>query len=510
MKRIFLSIALPVFFAVACNARTENHSIAANPVDSATVTSELSRQLHDSETPPSWDTDDIADLRRAIADSNEHGLRPEDYHQSALASPNLKWGERALLATDAYLTLASHLQDGKVDAQRLAARWENSSNAKAITRELHRALTGNRIAESLDDFAPRQEEYLALKRVLAKMQASTSDKSWQSIPDGPVLHPETHSERVPLLRQRLQQRPNQASDPTFYDPALVGAVKQFQRKAHLTPDGLIGPDTRHRLNISPQDRLDIIRVNLERWRWLPNDLGERHVRVSITDYRLEAYDSGTMVGSHAVVVGKDYRQTPIFSDQITHLVINPWWIVPHSLAVKDLLPQFQQDPAIIDKKHYEIRDPAGEVVDPDDLDWHDYNETDFPFEVRQRPGRDNALGRVKFIFPNKHDVYLHDTPSQYQFDKTQRDFSSGCIRVEHPFSLAKWLLRDDKDWTGQRLADTVESGRNVTITPEVPVPVHLMYWTALIRDGGLQFPADIYQRDNKVLAALNAHRPEEH
>lgn len=505
----FILILNVLIFISACSAETDNPSQSLHKDSHVLLASKMTQQFLLSPERPSWDKQDLNSLHRAIEASAEHGLNPKDYHKERLEAGSLKQEERELLAIDAYFALATHLRDGKVDPQSYQAKWDIDNNVIQLASELTNALKNNRVEESLNTFAPQHQEYLHLKKALVELRDKSNPDNWKPIPSDQSLTPGMRSEHLVQVKKRLDKKVDaEADDSNLYDKDLETAVKQFQRNASLTPDGVLGPETIEKLNVSLENKREIIRVNMERWRWLPDDLGKRHVRVSIADYSLQAYDNGRIVGNHDVVVGKVYRQTPMFSDEISHLVINPWWIVPHSLAVKDLLPKFQNNPDIIQEKHYEIRDRSEEVVDPEDINWEDYSKTRFPFEVRQKPGSENALGRIKFIFPNKHDVYLHDTPAQHLFDKTQRDFSSGCIRVKNPFALAQWILDDKKNWDKQQLISAVEDGKKRTLTLDKPLPIHLVYWTVIVKGDTLQFPADIYDRDNKVLAALNTPSPD--
>ena len=280
---------------------------------------------------------------------------------------------------------------------------------------------------------------------------------------------------------------------------------RFQRRANLDPDGVVGPATTRLLNLKPRERVDQIRVNLERWRWLPANPGDRHLRINIADYRLEAHEHNHITRVHDVIVGQYYRKTPVFSANLTYAILNPWWETPARLARLDKLPIFQKSPEKVEKLGFQVLDQDGKVLNTREIDWQKYNPSHFPFRLRQQPGPQNALGRIKFMLPNRHDVYLHDTPSRELFDKTRRDFSSGCIRVKDPVGLAEWVFRDNEDWPRERIERTIASGRETRVTLKQPVQTHLLYWTVVSSEetGDIRFIDDIYDRDPPVLGALN-------
>ncbi len=318
--------------------------------------------------------------------------------------------------------------------------------------------------------------------------------------------------RAQQLRSRLARvgllDAEQALNADRFDENVEAAVKTFQLRANLEPDGIVGPMTLRQLNLCAADRVAQVRANLERWRWLPDDLGTRHIRVNIADFRLEARAGGVVEREHKVVVGKTYRRTPVFSDEIEYLVFNPWWETPRRLAVQDKLPQFSQDPAAINRLGFEIVDAEGNNVDPATIDWKTVTGATFPYRLRQRPGPENAVGRVKLMFPNAHNVYLHDTPTKSLFEKTRRDFSSGCIRVEDALDLAEWVLAGTPGWERARIDSVVASGATMTVNVASRVPVHVLYLTAVPDgEGGIRFIDDLYARDAAVIAALDAPSP---
>jgi murein L,D-transpeptidase YcbB/YkuD len=255
-------------------------------------------------------------------------------------------------------------------------------------------------------------------------------------------------------------------------------------------------------------------VNLERLRWLPDNLGRRHVLVNIAAAELQLVENGEETLSMRVVTGRPYRQTPVFSGEISYLVFNPYWHVPHSIATRDQLPEIQKDRSYLDRLQLKVFQGWGtnaQPIDPSTIDWASLSQNRFPYRIRQEPGPHNALGRVKFMFPNPHSVYLHDTPSRGLFAKAERTFSSGCIRLERPIELAEHLLSDHAQWSPQRIQSVLKNpSAEQSVSLRTRVPVHLQYWTAWAdADGTIHFRNDAYQRDGAVLKALNATAPTE-
>jgi len=290
-----------------------------------------------------------------------------------------------------------------------------------------------------------------------------------------------------------------------YDSELVRAVRQFQSRHGLEPDGRIGENTLTALNVTPARRAEQVQVNLERWRWLRRPPQSRYLQINIAAFELRLVDGERTVLRKPVIVGLDYRQTPVFSDLVRYLVFNPSWTVPYRLAVLDKLPEIRRDPSYLEKYGFILYQAGSSaVVDPGTVDWSRVSIGRFPYRLVQQPGPWNALGQVKFMFPNRYGVYLHDTPSRELFSHAQRAFSSGCIRVADPLVLAETLLRG-QHWNRERIDAVLAAGATETVYLDQPVPIHIEYWTAWVDDAGLlQFRNDIYQRDGPLLAALSA------
>jgi len=285
-----------------------------------------------------------------------------------------------------------------------------------------------------------------------------------------------------------------------YTVELAEAVKQFQRRHGLTDDGAITPAVVAEMNVPLDERIQRIRLNLERWRWLPRNLGERYILVNIPEARLEVWDHGDVPITMRTVVGKQDTPTPIFNDVMTHVVFSPFWNVPPEIAEGETLPEVLKDPEFLTRQNMEVLDASGNPVDASSIDLSDPTK----YRFRQRPGTDNSLGLVKFMFPNQFDVYLHDTPANSLFARASRSFSHGCVRLEQPVALARYVLRDQHEWTEERIDEAMHSGEERHVKLKNPIPVYLGYWTARVSaDGLVQFRKDIYGIDQRQIALLN-------
>ena len=459
-------------------------------------------------------------LIAAIADAGNHGLNPFDYHWDLLSElehrspeqiPEELLADLDLVFSDAFLVFGSHLQGGKVNPQTLDPEWHVSHRKQELTELLETALASSTIASALDSLSPSHPAYSRLVQARKDMM-QWIDEPWDMLPPGPSIRPGDLDPRIPQIRHRLillgdlQEPAATLAEIERYGDLLVTAVPGFQARHGLEPDGIIGRDTLTALNMMPVERVRQIDASLERWRWLPEHLGERFVIVNIAGYELKMIDRGREVIRKRVIVGQPYRQTPLFNDQIRYLVINPTWTVPRTLMIHDQLPRIIRDPGYLERMNIRVYRGWGKdrvLVDPETIDWASLSVNNFPYQLIQQPGPRNALGRIKFMFPNKHAIYLHDTPSQGLFSNNERTFSSGCIRVEQPFDLADALLAGNPAWTPQTLREVVRSGESRKAVLQTPVPVYLQYWTAWVDDSGQrQFRPDIYNRDGRLLARL--------
>jgi len=420
-----------------------------------------------------------------------------------------------LLLTDAFLLHASHRLAGRVDPETLQANWVAFSPEADLAAILRRALASGRVRETLESLDPVHPDYRRLRQALRELREIMARGEWPLIPVGPNLESGMVDERVPLLRARLIAGGDLeagAGDSEEFDAPLAEAVRRFQARHGLGIDGVVGLLTRAELNVSARKRAEQIEVNLERRRWLFNAIPEdRYILINIAGYRMTVHEGLATVLEKKVVVGASYRHTPLFSERMQYIDINPFWNIPPTIAVRDILPNIRKDPGYLSREKIRVfsnwRDDAREL-DASSIDWTKVGPGHFPYKLRQDPGPRNSLGRIKFIFPNRFSVYLHDTPHRELFDKPTRDFSSGCIRVEAPLVLAAYLLQDTPSWNLETLTAAVASGRQQVIPLDRPIPVHIQYWTAWVdEDNAMQFRYDIYKRDEELARALAALQP---
>ncbi len=446
------------------------------------------------------------------------GLDPLDYHlvgldrllarEASESSVDL-WADVDILLTDAFLTLAGHLVSGRVDPETFDSEWSAQRREVDIGQVLEKAVSAAAPEAALRGLHPSHSGYFLLRAALETYRGLVAAGGWEPIAEGPILRPGDNDPRIPALRARLRVTDRSVSlgaTPELYDDDLIAAVVRFQLRHGLGSDGVVGEKTLAALNVAAEERVRQIELNLERWRWLPQDLGSRYVLVNIPDFRLVVVEEEKTVLEMRVAVGRRYRRTPVFSDTMRYLVVNPSWDVPRKLAVQDKLPEIQKDASYLERMGFLVVQGWGAdqvLVDPASVDWSQITPSQFPYHLRQLPGPLNALGRIKFMFPNRFNVYLHDTPDRRVFLASERDVSSGCIRLEQPRALADLLLSGSPRWTTEVIDATLAGGKETTMTLERPVPVHLLYWTAWAdAEGTVHFRRDLYGRDQALAEAL--------
>ncbi len=436
-----------------------------------------------------------------------------------------------LLLTDTFLIYGSHLLSGRVNPETFDPEWIAARRGANLAAVLEEALGSGTVGEKLRGLLPRQPGYGRLKEALVTYRNIALGGGWEPVPSHQTLESGVRSASVVSLRRRLAatgdlpaaaspptaDRPPVAGDPSrpatpdweLFDDEVDRAVRHFQRRHGLGEDGVVGEGTFAALNVSVDRRIHQIELNLERWRWLPEDLGARHIFVNIAAFALEVMERDSVALEMKVIVGRPYRRTPVFSDTMTYLVLSPYWHVPHNLAVQDKLPLVQRDPSYFTAQKIRVYDGWGtdaREIDPGTVDWSALSARNFPYRLRQDPGPLNALGSVKFMFPNQFNVYLHDTPARELFSRANRDFSSGCIRLENPLGLAQYLLANDRSWTPQTIRSVIDAGIERTVMLDRSIPVHLLHWTAWVdRNGIVHLRPDLYGRDSRLEAAL--HEP---
>ena len=449
---------------------------------------------------------EVDKLLLAISQSVGHGLVAERYHRSTIeqllqAGDTVSKVGLELLLTDALLSQALHRGRGAVFPPNLDAEWQVPQadvDAARLLQEL--AETRSNVLEALDALWPTATEYARLLERRAEI-ASSGDEVTVRIATGPLLKPGQRSDRIVMLKQRLMG-PGEYDD--LYDDELREQVVAFQRAAGLEPDGFVGDNTLDVLNATRVAWLDRIDANLERWRWLPRETPATYIRVNIAAFTLRAFEDGRQTLAMNVIVGQPFRRTPVFAETLKYFVLNPSWNVPYSIATKDKLPLLKADAAAEAAKGFEAKPQGSDVfVSVDAIDWSGVTPRTFNYLLRQRPGKQNALGRAKFMMPNPFAVYLHDTPNRELFGKQERIFSSGCIRLEQPMALANWLLSREQHPDASKLTSLLDSGATHTIYLKQPVPTYLVYFTAFVDDDGhVVFRRDVYGRDRLLIEAL--------
>ncbi|MBE9529800.1 MAG: L,D-transpeptidase family protein [Proteobacteria bacterium] len=481
---------------------------------------------------PAWTNPrNVEGLLRIIGEMDREGLYPADYHQEKLGdlkqqleqtdnpAPELL-ADFDIALSDALTRIVYHILFGKVDPERLDANWNIYREIEDIEPAtwLQNLINSQDIYQALREIMPDERFFVVLRKGLEEYRTIAENGGWPTIPEGPVLKKDMSDERIPLIRQRLQitgdLKDSQNLQDQFFDDALFEAVQHFQNRHGLNPDGVIGKNTLETMNVSVQKRIEQILVNLERGRWVYRDIDDEFILVNIAGFKANYIGDNKLVWKARAQVGKDYRRTPIFKAELKYLVFNPTWTVPPTILKKDVLPAIKRDSTYLEKKNMKVIDRSGKPVNPASLDWSKYTGKNFPYSIRQEPGPSNALGRVKFIFPNKHFVFLHDTPSKELFERETRTFSSGCIRVENPFHLAEALLKNPEKWNLNKIEQLIETGKTKTVYLNKPIPVLLLYATAFhtLDDDNVHFRNDVYDRDQAILKELQEHfkRKERH
>ncbi|MET0377439.1 MAG: L,D-transpeptidase family protein [Spongiibacteraceae bacterium] len=463
----------------------------------------------------------------------EDGLDPEDYHLAELrqkhallqagAADVIAQAEFDLLASTAYLRSLAHLFRGKVKPVTLDAQWNFALHDMATEAALtlvNNAVVSGDIAGVYAQARPQHRLYQNARKALAALRDIEKRGGWPALTIATTLKPGMQDPQVAVLRQRLAiagYLPAPASGPAAtigsadnngsavydnnnYDEELANTVRLFQRENYLDTDGAIGPATRTALNVSVADRIDQVRVNLERGRWLLHDIADSTVVVDIAGYKVYFLKHGKPIWQANVQVGKPYRSTPTFKSNITYVTFNPTWTVPPTIYKKDILPKIRRDAGYLAKNNMRVLTPGGKEINASSVNWNSPGN----ILLRADAGPDNPLGQVVIRFPNPYAVYLHDTSHKEFFDKSQRALSSGCIRVERPLELVELLLNDTEKWNRAAIDSKIAEGKTRNFDLATPVPLLLAYWTVDVLDiQRIAFKPDIYKRDPPLLRALN-------
>jgi len=424
----------------------------------------------------------------------------DELHRVLSALLEAKQPDAKLLAdvdvtlTATYVALAEHLLTGQVDPSAVSQDWHIEPTPAQVDSALARFLKDRQFDVSMTQMRPEYEEYKALQRQLGRYRQIIARGGWQPVPDGKAVKPGDRSsvERLTALRERLRvegylggdsAKADTSAATAEYTRELAGAVAQFQREHGIGVDSALGKETVQALNVPATYRLGQIAANMERYRWMPRTLGDKYVFVNVPAFRLEAFEDAKKVMEMKVIVGAEFedRNTPAFADSMTYVVFRPYWNATDDIMEKELWPKVETDPTFLERNDYEIVTEGGKQ------------------RIRQRPGDKNALGLVKFMFPNTFSIYMHDTPEHELFQKDVRAFSHGCIRLEQPEKLAEWVL----GWTPEQVRDAMQNGRDDRhVNLKQKVPVYIGYFTTFIRDGRLYFGNDLYYRDRPLVEAV--------
>ena len=471
----------------------------------------------------------IADtLVEALERAGEHGLDPTEYAVEPLKRMRkeirgarggegevARWADFDLLSTTAFFRYASDLTSGRVHPDEVRSEWLTEPPELDLPATLDKALAEGHFEKLLERLPPPHPGYERLKDALGDLRKAEADGGWKIIPPGPALKRGARGQRVALLRERLGVREGllrpaaqRSSGGAVFDAATLNAVKEFQSRHGINPDGIVGPGTLAALNVPVAQRIRQVELNLERWRWMPRRLGDVHVEVNIPGFEMTLVRNGKPELRSRVVAGSAFTPTPIFTDRIVAIVANPTWNVPRELAVREYLPELKHDPKLFQRHGIKIfkdagkkknGDQEGEEIDPTRVSWKRVDPDEFDYRLRQDPGPENALGRMKFQLTNDFQIYLHDTPGRAAFDETSRDLSHGCIRVEQARALADQLLGNE----APRLEEALGSLDETSIPIRPPVPIQILYLTAWVdEDGALRFGPDVYEFDPAQQAAL--------
>ena len=466
-------------------------------------------------------------LLNAIRLADREGLKPEEYHLIEIIALISEWRSNQdnniqfsvdrqidldFLFTDALVAYGFHLLNGRVDPKRLDPDWLSYQRDLYLNDIIENVMATGNIEAVFQRLIPHDPLYRNLKQTLDVYMNIARNGGWPIIPLPRSLKRKAdYSHYLSLLQQRLlltgDLYPAESSSPHVYDEALKKAVRRFQKRHGLKADGMISLATLKEMNVPVDKRIQQITLNLERLRWLPEDIGNRYIFVNITDFELKVFQDDRVVMDMPIVVGKQKQRTSVFSGKMTYIELNPYWNIPKTIAAKEILPTVQKDPTYLAKKRIKVieyRRRQEQEVDPAAIDWSKIHPDKLRYSFRQDFGPGNALGRIKFMFPNKFDIYLHDTPERHLFKRTQRTFSHGCIRIAQPIDLAEYLLKNENGWNRKKILAEIGKGKRQVLKLQYPIDVHILYLTTWTdHQGTVQFRNDIYQGDAILFQALN-------
>jgi murein L,D-transpeptidase YcbB/YkuD len=476
------------------------------------------------------DYDEVLDqgveLLETMGRSAQDGFEPDEYRYPLAAkmleqveedsleesAEPAQMGEVDLVLSEVFARYARHLAGGALDPKVAGLDWQIEREEPDVKSMLERLADGQTPEELVDSVRPQVPEYRAMMAALARYREIEKAGGWEAVSGG-VRRPEVGSSSAGALRRRLIAERDPAevelarrgeATPDVFDAALKQALVHFQERHGVEPDGALGEATLAELNAPVSRRIAELKLNMDRWRWLPRDLGDLYVMVNVAGFELEVVENDSAILAMNVVVGKDASRTLIFRDTMENIVINPYWNVPPDIQKNELIPAVRRDPSYLDRNNFEVL-RGNRRVSASQIDLGSLRSGAYTF--RQKPGGDNALGQVKFLFPNDANIYLHDTPAQRLFSQRSRAFSHGCIRVEKPVELAKLIMSKATDLAPDQYEQLRARPGEQWIRLARPIPVYILYFTAYAnRDGSVSFHPDIYERDRLLEGSPAARR----
>ncbi|AKQ47532.1 hypothetical protein TH63_06675 [Rufibacter radiotolerans] len=456
-------------------------------------------------------------LVEVISKAHQEGLNPNDYAKKDLKAMFQKLEtakndstrhklqeELDVTLTASYFNYASDFYKGTVDPRSLDnIEWEVKRNKIKLHKALQTILKERDSRYPYYEFEALHPGYIRLREALKQYRQAKQQGGWPKIENvQKPLKPGDSSQVVLALRARILGKNAPGSTSPVYDERLAAEVKNFQIRHGLKPDGVVGGETLKKMNVPVEERIDQIIINMERWRWVPKRFEDKYVLINIPEYMMHVMEKEKEIMSMKVVVGKEMNATPVFSDKLEYIVFYPYWNITPQILTEEIAPSQAQNPNYLAQNDMEVVKDLGndkvEVLPTSSVDWYSVNE-ESKIRVRQRPGKKNPLGFVKFIFPNEHNVYLHDTPSDHLFNQTERGFSHGCIRIEKPFEFAQYLLKEQKQWNSSAINAAMHGGQEKYVNLTAKVPVYIVYFTAWVdANGAVHFRDDIYNHDRDL------------
>lgn len=540
MKNLFTSIFVMLLFIGSTYSQTVTvNQVIKNKIEAGVESESISadgvalygqdviaRYYEMNDYNPVWSNKkNIKVLIENLEDAYNEGLLPKDYHLERIKElieevrsddDPYKHADCDLLMTDGLFKYTQDLIIGKVDQTKIRPGWDVPSNKLPGNGDslLYAAMENKDLSGLLNSLKPDNYMYTHLRNGLKHYREIAENGGWPEVPSGQTLKLGMKDERVLKLREYLviigdMPAKIKSENDTVYDAEVEIAVKQFQYRHNFNQDGVLGKGTLRGMNVSVEDRIDDIRINMERARWVMHHLPDDFLVVNIAGYNIRRVRNDSIVYYSRVIVGKHFHESPIFKGKVRYIVLNPTWTLPHSIATKETLPKLQKNPNYLEEKNMIIMDRTGKEIDPSTIDFNKLTQNNFPYIVRQKAGPHNALGEVKFIFPNEYSVYLHDTPSRSLFANEKRAFSHGCIRLDKKWELLIDLMDEPDVWNMEKINEVLATEKTTRVNLKNPIEILLLYWTAgADREDKLYFNEDVYERDAAVLKELDKPFPQ--